>query len=138
MDDFISHQCGLTGISGGTSDMRELIARRRRTRRHATPSTRFVTERRNGWARTPQCWADWIRWYFRAASENIRRKCAPAICEGLEYLGLRLDPGSNARNADVISSAESRVTVRVIPTDEEKMMAQIVSGMRDNKVKHTS
>ena len=47
----------------------------------------------------------------------------------LEYLGLRLDPGDNARNADVISSADSRVSVQVIPTDEEKMIAQIVSGL---------
>ncbi len=48
------------------------------------------------------------------------------ICEGLEFLGIALDEARNAANAEVISSAASPVTVRVLHTDEERMMAQIV------------
>lgn len=45
-------------------------------------------------------------------------------CEGLEFLGLRLDPQRNAQHATVVSAADSRVTVRVIPTNEELMIAK--------------
>jgi acetate kinase len=46
------------------------------------------------------------------------------ICDGLEYLGLQLDPNRSAVNAPIISSDESRVVVRVIPTDEDLMIAR--------------
>ena len=48
------------------------------------------------------------------------------MCEGLEFLGIRLDEGRNQANAAVISSPASRVTVRVIRTDEESQIAQSV------------
>jgi acetate kinase len=47
-----------------------------------------------------------------------------AICERLTWLGLRLDDAANAAGADRISTADSAVEVRVIPTDEEAMIAQ--------------
>jgi acetate kinase len=47
------------------------------------------------------------------------------ICEGLEFLGVRLDAQRNAAAAPVISHDASAVTVRVIATDEEQIMAQM-------------
>ena len=46
------------------------------------------------------------------------------ICEKLAWLGIALDPAANAGNAARISSATSRVSVCVIPTDEEMIIAQ--------------
>jgi acetate kinase len=43
------------------------------------------------------------------------------------FLGIQLDEGRNAANAAVISADASRVTVRVIPTNEELMIARLVS-----------
>ncbi len=48
------------------------------------------------------------------------------ICAGLGFLGLELDERRNIANAAVISKDNSRVTVRVIPTDEELMIARSV------------
>ena len=48
------------------------------------------------------------------------------ICEGLGFLGIELEKRRNAANAAVISAAASRVTVRVIRTDEELMIAKTV------------
>ena len=45
------------------------------------------------------------------------------ICERLRWLGVVLDPEANARDAACISAADSPVEVRVIPTDEEQMIA---------------
>ncbi len=48
------------------------------------------------------------------------------ICEGLGFLGIELNESRNAENAAVISTDASRVTVRVIRTDEELMIARSV------------
>jgi acetate kinase len=47
-------------------------------------------------------------------------------CEGLEHLGVRLDPVRNGRHADVVSAAEAAVEVRVVATHEELMIARHV------------
>ena len=48
------------------------------------------------------------------------------ICEGLEFLGVKLDAEKNKLRGDerIISAADSKVTVWVIPTNEELMIAQ--------------
>jgi acetate kinase len=46
------------------------------------------------------------------------------ICDGLEFLGVRLDATLNDRHAPIISSPPSAVVARVIPTDEESMIAR--------------
>ncbi len=46
------------------------------------------------------------------------------ICEKLAWLGIVLDPAANACNAARISAAASRVSVCIIPTDEEMVIAQ--------------
>ncbi len=48
------------------------------------------------------------------------------ICEGLEFLGVKLDPEKNNTRGEeaIISAADSKVTVWVIPTNEELMIAQ--------------
>jgi len=51
------------------------------------------------------------------------------ICRGLRHLGVQLDARRNDANEDVISSAGSRVTVRVIVTDEDLMIARHVRRM---------
>jgi acetate kinase len=44
----------------------------------------------------------------------------------MEFLGIHLDPDRNEWNAPVISSEHSRVTVRVLRTNEELMIAKAV------------
>jgi acetate kinase len=45
-------------------------------------------------------------------------------CEGLGDLGLQLDAAGNAAHAPVISSDASRVVARVMPTDEDLIIAR--------------
>jgi acetate kinase len=59
------------------------------------------------------------------------------ICDGLDFLGIELDKSRNAKTAAVISRNSSRVTVRVIRTDEELMIARSVGrvlGLSGGKV----
>ncbi|GAB0119938.1 acetate/propionate family kinase [Acidisoma sp. 7E03] len=51
------------------------------------------------------------------------------ICARLAWLGVRLDAAANAAHAAVISLPDSAVSVRVIPTNEELMIARHVLGL---------
>jgi acetate kinase len=53
-------------------------------------------------------------------SAEIRRR----VCEGLGFLGLRLDAQANAADAAVISAPGSAVTIGVEPTNEEWVAAR--------------
>jgi acetate kinase len=58
---------------------------------------------------------------------GIGERAAPVrwmICQGLEYLGIRLDPDKNETHEDIVSLKDSRCTVRVIPTNEDLMIAR--------------
>lgn len=48
------------------------------------------------------------------------------ICDGLDFLGIRLDAASNEVNAALLSPPDSRVKVRVIKTNEDLMIARHV------------
>ncbi len=60
---------------------------------------------------------------------------APVIrartCDGRGFLGLALDGQRNMINDGVISTAASAATVRVMPTDEERMIAEMVCAVLD-------
>ena len=58
---------------------------------------------------------------------GIGERAAPVrweICQGLEHLGIDLDPRRNASDAETISAPASVCTVRVIPTNEDLMIAR--------------
>jgi hypothetical protein len=46
------------------------------------------------------------------------------ICQGLERLGVRLDPERNSVDTETISAPASGCTVKVIPTNEDLMIAR--------------
>jgi acetate kinase len=53
-------------------------------------------------------------------------KVRATICDGLSFLGIELEEDRNATNDDVISTAASPATGRVIGTDEELVIARSV------------
>ena len=61
---------------------------------------------------------------FTAGIGEHSHQVRKMVCDRLAVLGIRLDDDANRQNAPVISSADSAVTVRVIPTDEELGIAR--------------
>jgi acetate kinase len=122
--DMVNHRSGLLGVSGTSSDMRDLLKRESRDVRAAEAVDLFCYQARK-----------WIGAYAAALGgldtvvfaggigEN-----APAvrarICEGLGFLGVKLDGRRNAAGSALIS--KGNVAVRVIRTDEELMIARSV------------
>ena len=126
----LNKQSGLLGVSGLTSDMRELLAE------EAEQSDRRVTL-------AIDMFCQRVRKYIGAFLAEMGGADAvvfsggigensPAIrariCQGLEWLGLSLDAGQNERAvsgaAGTISTSESRLQAWVIPTDEELLIAR--------------
>jgi acetate kinase len=136
IDDLVNRQSGLKGISQTSSDMRDLLARETSDPRAADAIAIFCYSARK-----------WIGG-FAAALGGIDTlvfaggigENAPAvrarICEGLEFLGIRLDAARNSAGAAVISAERSGAVVRVIHTDEELMIANEVMRIAPNAPRH--
>ncbi|WP_255252071.1 acetate/propionate family kinase [Nitrosomonas ureae] len=125
-DRMINRESGLIGISETSSDMRDLLTREAEDVRAAEAVALFCYQTKK-----------WIGAYAAALdgldtlvfAGGIGENAPPVrsrICAGLSYLGIELDELRNADHAQVISADTSRVTVRVIRTNEELMIARSV------------
>lgn len=125
-DRMINHESGLLGVSGTSSDVRDLLARESRDARAADALALFCYQAKK-WIGAYSAVLDGLDTLVFAGGigENAASLRA-RICHGLGFLGLKLDPRRNARNAPVVSARLSRVTVRVLHTDEELMIARSV------------
>ena len=65
---------------------------------------------------------------FSAGIGENAPKIRKRICQHFGFLGIELDEKKNNANSEIISSKESKVIVRVIKTDEELMIAKIISS----------
>ena len=70
---------------------------------------------------------DWTRWCSPEASAKTRHASARASAMGWDSSASKLNEKRNAASEGVISTDASRVTVRVIRTDEDLMIARSVS-----------
>jgi acetate kinase len=125
----VNHESGLLGVSGTSSDMRDLLAVEGRDVRAAEAVALFCYQAKK-WTGAYAAALGGVDTLVFAGGigENcpsIRRR----ICAGLGFLGIELDPARNRRNAPLISSPASPVSVRVIRTDEERMIARCVGRL---------
>jgi acetate kinase len=132
MDDFISHRCGLLGISQTSPDMRDLLAARATDPRAADAVNLFCYQAKKHLCALASTLNGLDTLIFAGGIGEHAPEVRAAICDGLDFLDLKLDPSKNARGADIISDNQSRITIRIIPTDEEIVIARIVrSILRD-------
>ena len=118
----------MLGVSGCSNDMRTLVeaAAEKATSAPNWRSISFATASRNTSAHILPRWGTSMRSSSRAASAKMRRSFAKRSCDGLEELGIQLDPQrNNAASHDErrIELPGGRVAVLVIPTDEEGAIA---------------
>jgi acetate kinase len=138
MDDFVSQRCGLLGVSGITSDMRELMKRRASDTNAADAIDLFCYQIKKCIGSFATVLGGMETLVFSGGIGEHSPETRAGICAGMESFGIDLDPERNRISSQVISGMASRVTVRVIPTDEEFMVAKIVldliAGQPDRKV----
>ena len=110
-------------------DMRELIARRRHDEKAQEALDLFCYQAKKWIGAYTAALGGLDTLVFSGGIGEHSPEVRACICEGLESLGIQLDPALNTRfvgGAGLISAPFSPVAVHVIPTDEESMIARIV------------
>jgi acetate kinase len=126
-DHLINHESGLLGVSETSSDMRDLIERQTSDVRAAEAVELFCYQTRKWIGSFAAVLGGVETLVFAGGIGENAAEVRARICSGLQFLGFELDEARNSVNAPVISADASRVAVRVIPTDEELMIARSVS-----------
>jgi acetate kinase len=124
IDHLVNRQSGLLGVSGLTSDMRELLDREPIDPNAADAIELFCYQARKYAAAMAAAAGGVDTLVFTGGIGERSSPIRARICAGLAFLGVRIDPGRNASHGPVISPDGSPVTVRVIPTDEGVSIAR--------------
>jgi len=127
MSTIVNKFSGLLGISGVSSDMRELQAAMNEGDKRAKLAFDMFTYRVKKYVGAYAAAMEGVDILLFTGGigendANARRE----ICKGLEFMGVKLDQDINAKirgDEAVISTPDSKVKVVVIPTDEEFMIA---------------
>lgn len=118
------HECGLKGLSGTTGDMRELLAQ-------GTPAARlavdvFVHRIAQGVAAMATSMSGIDGLVFTAGIGEHAAAVRAAVVARLGLFGAEIDESANATHQSDIGGRGSRIALRVVPTDEERMIARHV------------
>ena len=127
----VNHESGLLGVSETSSDMRDLLALENADVRAAEAVALFCYQAKK-WIGSFAAVLGGIDTLVFAG--GISENCAAIrsrICAGLNFLGIEINVTRNENHEAVISTASGQVNVRVIRTDEELMIARLVSRIVD-------
>jgi acetate kinase len=124
--EMVNHRSGLLGVSETSSDMRDLLAREASDIRAAEAVALFCYQAKKWIGSFAAALGGLDTLVFAGGIGENAPLVRARICDGLAFLGIELDDPRNAGNAAVISTGASRVAVRVIPTDEDLMIARSV------------
>lgn len=124
LDRVVNRRAGLLGVSGTSADMRELLEREKADPHAAEAVALFCRQARKFVGALAAALGGLDTLVFTAGIGENAPPVRGRICEGLEFLGVRVAPERNERNDAVISPDGSAVTVRVMRTDEERMIAR--------------
>jgi acetate kinase len=123
LEKLLDHESGLLGVSGVSSDMKVLLGKPGEApAREAIELFCYLVRKQIGAFAAVLGGLDTL-----VFTGGIGEHAAPVraeICQGLEYLGMRVNPGKNNRQEAVISASASACTVRVIATNEELMIGR--------------
>ncbi len=130
-NDLINHQSGLLGISGISGDMQGLLQQRKENTNAALAIDIFCYQIKKfiGAYTAALCGLDTL--VFSGGIGEHSPEVRSRICDGLEFLGIELCEIKNMNNEAIISTEASKIKVRVIPTNEELMIAKFVYSMQD-------
>jgi acetate kinase len=122
VEDILYHRSGLLGISGVSSDMRELLKSNSPRAQLALNYFIYRITKEIGALAAVLGGLDAL-----VLTAGIGENSVPIrgrICEAAEWLGISLDPVANEKASTRISTSGSKVSAWVIPTNEEWMIAR--------------
>ena len=124
ISELVNRRAGLLGVSETTADMRDLLSREENDPRAAEAVALFCYQAKKFLGALAASLGGIDTLVFTGGIGEHAAAVRWRICQGLEFLRIRLDGSRNAEHAAVVSCAGGPVTVRVIPTDENLMVAR--------------
>src|SRR5580700_556426 len=124
--EMVNFQSGLLGVSETSADMRDLLDCETRDVRAAEAVALFCYQVKKWIGAFTAALGGLDTMVFAGGIGENAPTVRARICDGLGFLGIELDEKRNVANAGVISSENSRIPVRVIQTDEEWVIANMV------------
>ena len=129
----VNHQSGLLGVSEISADMRELI-RRQHTDSQAAEAIELFCYQSKKWIGSFAAVLDGLdTLIFTGGIGENSPEVRERVCHGLTFLGIELNEKRNRENEAVISSENSLISVRVIKTNEELMIAVLVNKILNER-----
>lgn len=128
----VNHESGLLGVSGTSSDMRDLLMREASDLRAFEAVELFCYQVKKYIGAYAAALGGLDALVFSGGIGENAAAIRSRACGGLAFLGIEIDEKRNAGNEPVISSG--RVVVRVMHTDEELMIAKSVSSVLALKI----
>jgi acetate kinase len=127
LNSLIYQRSGLKGVSGISSDMRDLLENSDPNARQAVDLFVYQARKCLGALVAVLDGVETIV-FTGGIGENAAAPRA-AICAGFAHLGLEIDARRNTQHRDVISTYGSKICVRVMPTNEEVVIARHTSRL---------
>ncbi len=128
-DAMMNHQSGLLGVSETSSDLRDLLKAEEHDVRAAEAVALFVYRIKKEIGALAAALGGLDILVFAGGIGENSPEIRARICEGLGFLGIVLDESRNSARVAVISTDEAPAQVRVIPTNEESMMARAAAKL---------
>jgi len=130
-NEMVNARSGLLGISETSSDMRDLLDREALDVRAAEAVALFCYQVKKWIGAFAAALGGLDTLVFTGGIGENASVVRARICEGLDFLGVELEEKRNTANEGVISAEASRVAVRVMRTNEERVIAETVCRVLD-------
>lgn len=132
-DQMVNGDSGLLGISETSSDVRDLLAMEATDARAAEALALYCYQAKKWIGSFTAALGGLDTLVFAGGIGENAPVIRSRICDGLQFLGIALDQVTNSQNSQRISALDARVTVRVIPTDEELTIAKSVRSFLNSR-----
>ncbi|MFH1653546.1 MAG: acetate/propionate family kinase [Pseudomonadota bacterium] len=120
----INDQSGLLGVSGLSSDMKTLLEKSGKNAKAALAIDMFCYQLKKEIGGFSAALGGVDLLVFTGGIGERAALVRSIVCKGLKYLGIELDEKKNKKHAEVISTNKSSFPVRVIPTNEDLIIAR--------------
>jgi acetate kinase len=127
--ELVNLKSGLLGVSGLSSDVKTLLDAREANVDAAMAIEMFCYQIRKSVGTLAAALGGLDMLIFTGGIGEHAAAVRAEVCAGLAYLGLAIDPRPNDSNEDTISTAGSKCRVRVIPTNENLMVARHTAAL---------
>jgi acetate kinase len=129
VNDLVNERAGLLGVSGVSADMKDLLIQEATNPQAAEAVALFCYQAKKFLGALSAVLGGLDTLIFTGGIGENAAQVRERICEGTEFIGIRLDPVRNRANVSIISRNGSPTTVRVMKTNEELMIARHTNAL---------